>query len=236
MEAEVLKEIKEIRKSLAKIIGTSELPTRQQFSKESLDKAAKEFQTLSIKRGEWITDGDISHIIKKAPYHSGKFIIEYFGFTSYFIRHKSLYFNRKSIVALNRELRIRNIDLGKYMELMRDKEKFNKHIEKAYEGSKKKGSHFKLPDELKDINPTPYSPPMEEINNHIVSLRAEFEKFKLSDYINLYYNETYAMFKHEYFFDRYLKPDLKKQCKKWCNDFNHANYALKKANESPSVN
>jgi hypothetical protein len=235
MDAEILKEIKEIRKSLAKIIGTSELPTREQFSKESLDNAADEFKKLSIKRGEWIRDRDISGIIKKAPYNTGKFIIENFGFTNYFVRHKSLYFNRKGIVELNKELRIRNINLAKYMELFRDKEKFNKHVEKANEGGKKKGTNFTLPEGLKDVNPTPYPAPAEEIKDHIKYLKAEFEKFKLSDYINLYYDETYAMFKHEYYWDRYLKPDLKKQCTKWCNDYNHANYALKKANESPTV-
>jgi hypothetical protein len=236
MEAQILKEIQDIRKSLAKIIGTSELPTRQQFSKESLDKAADEFKKLSIQRGEWITDSQISDIIKKAPYYSGKFIIEQFGFTDYFIKGKSLYFNRKSIVALNKELRIRNINLCNYIDLLRNKEKFKKYVEKANQGVKKKENHFHLPEGLKDVNPSPYPAPTEEINDHIVSLRAEFEKFKLSDYIELYSNETYAMFKHEYYWDRYLKPDLKKQCTKWCNEYNHANYALKKANEAPSLN
>ncbi len=232
MEALILKEIQEIRKSLAKIIGTSELPTRQQFSKESLDKAADEFKKLSIQRGEWITDSQISDIIKKAPYYSGKFIIEQFGFTNYFMKGKSLYFNRKSIVALNKELRLRNINLAKYIELFRNQEKFKKYIEKANHGGKKILNHFQLPEGLKDVNPSSYPSPTEEINAHIASLKAEFEKFKLSDYIELYSDETYAMFKHEYYWDRYLKPDLKKQCTKWCNEFNHANYALKRVNES----
>ncbi len=233
METLILKEIQDIRKLLAKIIGTSELPVKQQFSKDSLDKAAKDFRSLSIQRGEWITDGEISDIIKKAPFYSGKFIIENFGFTNYFIKGKSLYFNRKSIVALNKELKIRNVNLGKYMELLRNQEKFKKYIEKANQGGKKKGSHFQLPESVKDVNPTSYPPPLKEINDHLALLKAEFEKYKLSDYIDLYYNDTYAMFKREYYFDRYLKPDLKKQCSKWCNDFNHANYALKKVEELP---
>jgi hypothetical protein len=228
MEAQILKEIQDIRKSLAKIIGTSELPTREQFSKESLDTAADEFKKLSIQRGEWITDSQISDIIKKAPYYSGKFIIEQFGFTNYFIKGKSLYFNRKSIVALNKELRIRNINLAKYIELFRNQEKFKKYVEKANKGGSRKGIQFQLPEGLKDVNPSPYPSPNEEIKAHLLYLKTEFEKFKLSDYIELYSDETYAMFKHEYYWDRYLKPDLKKQCVKWCNDFNHANYALKK--------
>ena len=34
------------------------------------------------------------------------------------------------------------------------------------------------------------------------------------------------MFKSKYFFDRYLEPGVKKQCKKWCDDFNYAKHAL----------
>jgi len=85
---------------------------------------------------------------------------------------------------------------------------------------------------LKDIETSPYPhPPVDIIRNHLKSLYAELEKYKLSEYIDLYYNNTYAMFKHVYFYNRYLKPELKKQCKKWINDFNYANYALNKVLE-----
>ena len=62
METQILKEIKEIRKLLSKLTGTSELPVKQQFSSEALDKAAKEFKRLSIERGEWITENELPKI------------------------------------------------------------------------------------------------------------------------------------------------------------------------------
>jgi hypothetical protein len=56
----------------------------------------------------------------------------------------------------------------------------------------------------------------------------EYEKFDLSEYISLYDGKTYAMFKYEYVFDRYLDPKLKKYCKDWSFKFNYANKALNK--------
>jgi hypothetical protein len=54
MDEQILNELKELRYLLSRLIGTSELPLEQKFSQEALDKAAKEFQKLSIERGEWI--------------------------------------------------------------------------------------------------------------------------------------------------------------------------------------
>jgi hypothetical protein len=229
MEAEILKEIKEVRQLLAKMIGTFDLPAKQQFSIQALDKAAEEFKILSIQHGEWISD--ISKIIKGAPYGSGKFIVEKFGFNNYFIRGKTRYFNRKDLMELNNELKGRNINLARYIELIEDQEKFQKYIESAKEG-KKKGKHFQVPEGLKDIQTSSCLPPrLETIQNHIDALKSDFENFKLVEYIDLYEDSTYAMFKYEYYFDRYLEATKKKQCRKWCEDFNYANHALKKAME-----
>jgi hypothetical protein len=227
MEDQVLKELKAVRKLLSELIGTEELPTRQKYSKEAIETAAKEFKTLSINRGKWIENGDISKFIKGAPYGSGKFIIEKFGFANYFTRGKTHYFNKKDLIAFGNELKKRNISLKRYMELLADQEKFQKYVDSAKKG--KKGLHFQIPDGLKDIETSPYPhPPEDIIRNHLKNLYEELEKDKSAEYIDLYYNKTYAMFKHEYFWDRYLKPDLKKQCKRWIDNFNYANYALKK--------
>jgi hypothetical protein len=43
----------------------------------------------------------------------------------------------------------------------------------------------------------------------------EYKKFDLSEYIDLYDGKTHALFKYDYSFDRYLKPELKKFCKDW---------------------
>lgn len=34
------------------------------------------------------------------------------------------------------------------------------------------------------------------------------------------------MMKFIYHFEKYLEPELKKRCKKWCDNFNYANNAL----------
>jgi len=129
MEDQILKEIRTVRKLLSEIIDTEELPARQKYSKEAIEAAAKEFKTLSIKRGKWIENGDISKFVKGAPYGSGKFIIEKFGFTNYFTRGKTHYFNKKDLVAFGNELKKRNINLKRYMELLADQEKFNKYVD-----------------------------------------------------------------------------------------------------------
>ena len=123
MEDRILKEIKELKSVIAQVIGSSELPAKQKFSKEAIAKAAKEFQKLSIERGEWLVESDIHKVIRKAPWRAGKFIIEKFGFNNYFTRGRTLYFNRKDLVALSAELKKRNIDLSRYIELEEDKEK-----------------------------------------------------------------------------------------------------------------
>lgn len=229
METQILKEIKEIRKLLSKLTGTSELPVKQQFSSEALDKAAKEFKRLSIERGEWITENELPKIIKKAPYGCGKLIIERFLFTNYFKHGRTLYFNKEDIVALNQELKIRNINLSRYNDLLIDQEKFNKKLEEhRIHTSNKKGKRFQIPEGLKDIEKTPIKTPSADIvKDHIASLKKEFKEHKLYEYIDLYHDDSYAFLKSEYHFDRYINPEVKKHCKKWCFDFNYANNALK---------
>jgi len=235
MEDQILKEIKELRSLLSQLIGTSDLPAKEKFSKESITKARAEFKKLSVERGEWIPEHSISSIIKKAPYSPGKFIIEKFGFTNFFVRGKSLYFNKKDLVALKDELKKRNINLGRYIELVEDQEKFKKYLEttKDPKGAKKR-QRFKIPDELKDIDTLPYNhPPREVVKKHIETLLEEFNAFKMAEYVDVYQN-SHAMFKYIYYFDRYVKPEIKKRCEKWCFDFNYANNALSAINKIKS--
>jgi len=228
MEEKVLKELKAIKKLLSEVIGTSELPAREKFSKAAITKAAKEYRKMAIERGEWVSSYDIDKVMKNAPWRANKIIIDQFGFTNYFKRGNQTYFNRKDLIALNKELKKRNINFKEYAELLEDQEKFEKYV-KNIELGKTRRPHFKIPENLKDINLKPYSPPSEEIvRNEIKELMEEYNKFDLSEYISLYYNQTYASFKYDYTFDRYLEPKLKKYCKDWCFKFNYANNALKK--------
>ena len=225
MQKELLSEIRELKSAIAALIGTSDLPPGEQFSKEALDKAAKQFQKLSIERGEWISDGDIHKYIKKAHYRAGTFIIREFNFTNYFRRGQSYYFNKKDIIALSKELKDRNIDLGRYMELIDDKIKFKKSLTSAKENKKKKKS-FHIPKDIKDITTSPIPMPSAEIiREDLKRLKEEFFQYKLADYIDIY-EDNYAIMKHIYWFEKYIDPVFKKRCRKWCEDFKYANHAL----------
>jgi hypothetical protein len=231
MEDKLLQEITFIRKILSELIGTADLPTKEKFSKEAIAKAAKDYKDLSIKRGEWIQSHEISKVIKNAPYNPGKFIIEKFKFTNYFMRGKSHYFNKKDLIELGKELKVKNINLDKYMELVDDKDKFQKYIDSLTKGGKFR-KPFLIPEGIRDIFTQPYSPPSEQLAiNEKNALLDEYKKFDLAEYIDLYYDKTYAVFKYNYSFDRYLKPELKKLCKDWCYRFNYANTALSKIQE-----
>lgn len=232
MEEKILDEIRQIRLILSEMLGTSDLPAKDWFSKEAIAKAAKDYQRLSIERGDWVADNDISKIIKKAPWRSGKLIIEKFGFANYFTRGKSLYFNRKALIELDKELKKKNIKLQEYADLLDDQEKFRKYVSSVKTGKKIK---FTIPEELRDINSKPYSPVSEEfVKQEINKLMEEYKKFDLSTYISLYENKTYAMFQYIYVFDKYIDPKVKKYCKDWCFRFNYANDALKKIAEIKS--
>ncbi|MFC1734374.1 hypothetical protein ACFL6I_29060 [candidate division KSB1 bacterium] len=206
MEEKILQQIKQIRVLLSELVGTSDMPASEKFSKEAISKAAKEYRKLAIERGQWLPDHDIDKVIKNAPWRAGKIIIRKFGFTNYFKRGSTYYFNRKDLIALNKELKKKNINLKEYAELQEDQEKFQKYLDSISTGKRKR---FKIPEALKDINSKPYSPPLEElIKDEIKTMMEEFEKFNLSEYVSLYYSNTYAMFKYDYTFDRYLDPKL----------------------------
>lgn len=77
---------------------------------------------------------------------------------------------------------------------------------------------------------TDYTPPKapspDVIREDIKRLKEEFFRDSLAEDINIY-KESHAMVKFEYHFDKYIKPEIKKQCRKWCENFNYANHALR---------
>lgn len=226
MEIESLhSEIKQLRQLLAKVVGTQDLPKKEQFSKEAIRKAALEFRKLQTERGEWIEDHDIHKVIRSADFRSGKFIIEKFGFKNYFKRGHQYFFNRKDLMALNKELKARKVHLGTYMKLEEDKEKFHKYLSELKQG-KKRRPKFKIPEQLENIGTQPYNhPPKEKVLKHLDDLMQEFEKDKLVEFIDIF-QESYAMVKHIYHFDRYIDPAIRKKCNKWCFEYNYAQNAL----------
>ena len=228
MQNQLLAEIKELKTLLAKLIGTSDLPAKEQFSIDALDKAAKQFQKLSIEREEWIEDGKIDRFIKHAPYRAGTFIRQEFGFSNFFKRGQAYYYNKKDLVALGKELKERNVDLGRYMQYVEDQSKFKKYLESINEKEKgkKKQKAFQLPYDLKDITTSPVKAPAADvIREDLKKLKDEFFLYNLADYIDIY-KGSHAMTKFIYHYEKYLDPDIKKRCKRWCENFNYANHAL----------
>lgn len=228
MPDELLIEIRQLKHALAHVLGVADLPEGQQFSEETLDKVAKEFQKLRIEREEWISDSDISKYIKNAGYRAGNFIREKFNFTNYFKYGKTYYYNKNDIIALGKELKARNVSLGRYMEFIESRDRFKKQLEDAKRNNKgkHKGKSFKLSSDVRDVQTSAAAlPDASIIRDDIKRLKEEFFEEKFGDYIDIYRNH-YAMLKHIYFFEKYLEPGLKRRCRKWCDDFNYANHAL----------
>ena len=228
MQKEILSEIKELRTALTQVLGISDLPPDQQFLKEALNKAAKEFQKLNIERGQWVADHSVGKYIKNAGYRAGAFIRQEFGFSNYFKRGQTYYYSKKDLISLGKELKERNVDLGRYMEFIEDRTKFKKYMSEAAQNNKGKlkNKSYKLPADVNNITTSP--PPMpgaSVIREDINRLKEEFFQYKFSDYIDIY-KDNYAMTKFIYHFEKYLEPGLKRRCKKWCDDFNYANHAL----------
>ena len=237
MQKELLAEIKELKTAISTLIGTSDLLPEEQFSKEALAKAAKQFQKLSIEKGEWVSDSDITKYIKNAHYRAGVFIIREFNFTNYFKSGRTFFFNKKDLIALAKELKERNVNLGRYMEYIDDQVRFKKSLAIAADNNKGKSKKksFKIPADLKDFNTSPVKMPSADIiREDIKRLKEEFFQYKLSDYVDIY-KDNYAMMKHIYWFEKYLEPGLKKRCRKWCEDFNYANHAIEEVTKKKEI-
>lgn len=229
MEEQVLKELKEIKDLLAHLTGTHDLPKKDRFSKAAIAKAAKEYQKLAMQRDDWIPRWKFNKVFMETPRNCEKVLIEKFKFTNYYKQGHGKIFNKTDLELLNKELKKKNINFKDYGELLLDKEKFEKKINSIKFINSNK-NHFKIPDNLENINNTHPLPSIERVQNEINELLEDYNKFDLSEYIGLYDKQTYSMYKYDYSFDRYVDPQKKKYCKDWCFKFNYANDALLKKN------
>lgn len=227
MEKQILDELKELRVALVKLVGTTDLPKSKQLSPAVLDKAADEFKKLQKQSDGWLTEHELDKYFKDVFYGAGKFIREEFGFSNFFIKGKSHYYNKVDIQSLAKELKARNINLKRYMELKVDKENFNKKIASALSNKKQhKNRPYLLEEELSDIDTSnPPRPSAEIIKEDLKRLEEEFFEYKLEEYIDIY-KGNYAMVKFEYHFSKYIKSEIKSRTKKWCENFNYANKGL----------
>lgn len=233
MQKQILAELKELRTAIAQLAGTSNLPVAEQLSEEVLDKAAKEFLKLRKISDEWLSEYDLYKYFKDSRYGIGKFIREELDFSNYFKKGQSHYYNKKDILALAKELKARNVKLNRYMELKADQENFKKRIASASLNKKtSKGKRaYQLPNDLHDINTSEHpKPSVELIKDDLKNLQEEFFKYKLGEYIDVY-KGNYAMVKFEYSYEKYIDNELKRRCKRWCENFNYANHALQLLNQ-----
>jgi hypothetical protein len=156
------------------------------------------------------------------------FIINEFGFSNYFKQGKTVFLNRKDLVALSKELKDRNVNLGRYIEFKQSYENFKKKVAAASIQKKatKKSKSYQVPDAVKDIetSATPM-PSIDLVKDDIKKLKEEFVQGKLGEYIDIY-RDSYAMMKTDYMFLRYRDKVLGARCRKWCDNFNYANHAL----------
>lgn len=225
MQNQILSELKEVKNILAKLSGTSEMPKSEQFSQLALDKAAKAFQRIEVERGEWVSENDIGKYLKSACWTAGKFIRTEFGFNNCIKQGYRYLYNKKSLQKLDKELRERNINLKRYMEYIRDEAEFKKKLE-ANKKTLKGKRPYNLRTDLKDITTSsPPLPDVELVKKDLKQLKDEFFQYKMAEYIDIY-KGNHAMMKFIYHFEKYIDPQIKRRCKKWCDDFNYANYAL----------
>lgn len=234
MQKQILADIKEIKSILANLIGTDELPATDQFSLEAISKAAKQFQKMKIERGGWVKESDIGRYLKGADWRTGKFIRAEFSFSNCIKQGHYFLYNKNDLVSLNAVLKEKNIDIKRYMEYKWDEADFKKKataVKKTTKGKKP----FHVPAGLKDIttSPIPMPDPV-SIKNDLARLKEEFFLHKMAEYIDIY-KDNHAMMKFIYHFEKYLEPQLKRRCKKWCEDFNYANHALEMVTKKKEI-
>lgn len=222
---EILLELKKLNLLISKVIGSSELPENKKFSKAAIDKAALEFKKLAIQRGEWVSNEGIRKYIKHTPYYAARFIVEELKFKNYFKRGHEYYLNKEDLIKLAQELKDRDVNLQRYVELKTDKEKFDKYLEKIIKNPSK--IPYELPKDMVDITTSNPPPPLvSKIREHVKQLKKDFEEFEYNKYIDVY-RDSYAMFKDYYRYRNYIDKDLLRKLNKWRDDFNLANGLIK---------
>lgn len=225
MKEDVISRLQEIKSILSKLLYTSDLEPKDQFSTEALDQAAKAFLKFRTERGEWISEDELEKYFKDC-WHPGNFIRENFHFNDYYKHGRTYFYRKKSIQRLAEELKTRKVDLNRYIEYINSQASFENKMEEYK--IRKKGKHnYSLPIDLKDIQTDdPPKPDVQSVKDDLKRLRDDFLSHNLSEYIDIY-RESYAMMKSMYYIDKYIPSATKSMCRKWCDNFNYANHAYK---------
>jgi hypothetical protein len=219
---------------LTKLIGFAYPTVDKPYSAEKIEIAARHFRKLRDERREWIKESDLGKYIKDAPYGVGKFLREEFQFCNYYKTHQ-YYYNRKDIEEFVNELSTREVNLKLYMDLLRTETKFRKNVEMALSVKVKKGIAFRIPNYLKDLIPTQgKAPTVGEVEHKIRLLRLDYDSDNISEYVELYYNDTLAYPKSGVRLDL-LDFSTRMRCLNWMDNFNSANEIMKKLTGRPRI-
>lgn len=237
MRKSALNEILKVKEILSHIVGTTDLPAPQKFNKAALDKAAKWFAKMVQVEKQWVKGYEVSKYFKDCySNETGKFIREEFGFSNYYNKGGATFYNKKDLIKLSEELKARNVNLLKYMEL----KKGQAHIEKKLMDvaiknrderiKRKRKKNYTIPDELKNITLSDYKlPDRNVVERDIENLMIEFKNGNYEQYI--YNCADSACIKYDDTIRNYLKGVNGTLYRKWCSNFNKAKHALKLIDE-----
>ena len=171
---------------------------------------------------------DIHKYIKSAPYNNvGNFIRDEFQFTNTYLKGKSVYFYKKDLINLSKELESRNIDLTRYMELKLERERIEKPPVDKYALRKQKKiqtGRYRIPQGLKDISAKQkIKKPLPELQAKLDLLMEEYSNESLAEHIELL-GESSAFYKDFSYYS--LKDDLRKRLSRWIRAYQNVKYEI----------
>lgn len=225
---QILEELRLLKKAIAQLAGTSDLPEDAQLSPTALDKTAKQFQQLQARRDQWVPASDVGKYIKGAGWWNHKLLIEQFGFTAYLRIGRDFYYDREQLKLLRDELKARNVQFEQFQKLLRSEKEFENAYQKLKEQvrTNKTKKFFVVPDWLRDISTTPVKlPERAVVQADIDELQQEFNQGKYHEYVDVH-KGTHAMLKFIYPYEKYLTPGLRRKLSHWCDRFNTASKVL----------
>jgi hypothetical protein len=225
---EVLRELRQLKKAVAQLAGTADLPEDQQLSSTVLEKAAKQFHQLQAKRDQWVSASDIGKYIKGAGWWNHKILQEQLGFTAFIKIGRDFYYDKEQLKLLRDELKKRNVLFEQFCKLLESEKLFDSGYRKLKEQvrTNKTKKFFVIPDWLRDISSTPVKLPEKEVvQADIDQLQQEFIAADYKEYIDVY-KGTHAMLKFIYPYEKYLEPGLRRKLSHWCDRFNTASKVL----------
>jgi len=222
------KDVAELKRILAKLLGADDTSAKEAFSMKSLDKAQKLFNKMRKDDKAWVSETKIYTVVRGAGQGrgSGKFIREHFEFNSWIKDSSGYRYLRKDLVKLNEQLKKRNIDLEQYRSMLLQKADFEKKVADYHN---KKGG-FKVPEGIEDITTSdPPYPDIQLITERLAKLEQEFKDNQWEQYIDVY-TTGFAMKKSLSDVRTYMKGGFIQRLYNWCFKFNYACMAYQKIN------